>query len=379
LNTRTNPHFISNDRADPRRSRRIDTDDDAIDTKPICCIPRLLPILRGVDMDAFLSAAIASVAVTLLLLVTNPRTMGDKLILRIRGVTSAVVTRRAFNLAWVTLSILLFTLLLMLVLAPLHPRGGAVYGLGEFIGAQRFASLILGILFGALFVLWIKQLLAIEDPKQITWVHSAEAIFLVLLLALGGFSDVLGSWAARLTQFSAAGVSFSLDPQKSAGGGGIHQRMGAGALALASKDPQTRASSLYFLASIEDFIIADESYIRLISHAPPSAAGASVPATETDFVEHVASYAKCLDAISTETGDDEEVTRRLVPLKPALQEIAAGHEKMPADRRTRAAQSVVDASMDLLDALRLTYLASIPRALDRNAANSDRLISQIFR
>jgi hypothetical protein len=43
---------------------------------------------------------------------------------------------------------------------------------------------------------------------------------------------------------------------------------------------------------------------------------------------------------------------------------------MPADRRTRAAESVVDASMDLLDALRLTYLASIPRALDRNAANS---------
>jgi hypothetical protein len=359
---------MPNDRTDPRRSPRIDTNDDAIETKSISCIPKLLPILRGVDMDAFLLAAIASVAVTLLLLVTNPRTMGDKLILRIRGVTSTVVTRRAFNLAWVTLSILLFTLLLMFVLAPLHPRGGAVYGLGEFVGAQRFASLALGILFGALFVLWIKQLLAIEDPKQITWVHSAEAIFLVLLLALGGFSDVLGSWAARLTQFSAAGVSFSLDPQKSGAGGGSHQRMGAGA--LASKDPQTRASSLYFLASIDDFIAADESYIRLISHAPLPAAGGGVPGKENDFVGHITSYAKCLDAISTETGDDEEVTRRLLPLKPALQEIAAGHEKMPADRRTRAAESVVDASMELLDALRLTYLASIPRALDRDAANS---------
>jgi hypothetical protein len=190
----------------------------------------------------------------------------------------------------------------------------------------------------------------------------------VLLLALGGFSDVLGSWAARLTQFSAAGVSFSLDPQKSAGGGGIHQRIGAGA--LASNDPQTRASSLYFLASIQDFIAADESYIRLISHAPLPAAGAGVPAREADFIEHIASYAKCLDAISTETGDDEEVTRRLVPLKPALHEIAAGHEKMGPDRRPHAAESVVDASMNLLDTLRLTYLASIPRALDRNAAYS---------
>jgi hypothetical protein len=319
-------------------------------------------------MDAFLLAAIASIAVTLLLIVTNPRTVGDKLILRIRGVTSTVVTRRAFNLAWVTLSILLFTLLLMFVLAPLHPRGGAVYGLGEFVGAQRFASLTLGILFGALFVLWIKQLLAITDAKQITWVHSAEAIFLVLLLALGGFSDVLGSWAARLTQFSAAGVSFSLDPQKSAAGGGIHQRIGAGALALASNNLQTRASSLYFLASIQDFITADESYIRLITPLP--AAGGGVPGKENDFIGHVASYAKCLDAISSETGDDEEVTRRLLPLKPALHEIAAGHEKMPAGRRTHAAESVVDASIDLLDALRLTYLASIPRALDRDAASS---------
>jgi hypothetical protein len=263
LNTPTNPHFISNDRADPRRSRRIDTSDDAIDTGRICCIPRLLPILRGVDMDAFLSAAIASVAVTLLLLVTNPRTVGDKLILRIRGVTSAVVTRRAFNLAWVTLSILLFTLLLMFVLAPLHPRGGAVYGLGEFVGAQRFASLILGILFGTLFVLWIRQLLAIEDPKQITWVRSHLPRAAARLGRVLGRAGVVGGTTDPILRGRSV---FQPGPAKT-GGDGIHQPIGAGA--LASNDPQTRASSLYFLASIQDFITADESYIRLISHAPP--------------------------------------------------------------------------------------------------------------
>jgi hypothetical protein len=331
LNTPTNPHFISNDRADPRRSRRIDTSDDAIDTGRICCIPRLLPILRGVDMDAFLSAAIASVAVTLLLLVTNPRTVGDKLILRIRGVTSAVVTRRAFNLAWVTLSILLFTLLLMFVLAPLRPRGGAVYGLGEFVGAQRFASLILGILFGTLFVLWIRQLLAIEDPKQITWVRSHFPRAAARLGRVLGRAGVVGGTTDPILRGRSV---FQPGPAKISRGRRnppAHRGRGSG-----FERPANTCIIPVFSGEHPGFHHRRrELHPPDLARAPP-AAGASVPATETDFIEHVASYAKCLDAISTETGDDDEVTRRLVPLKPALHEISRRAMKKcrPAAGRT---------------------------------------------
>ena len=131
----------------------------------------------------------------------------------------------------------------MVALGNFHPREGAVYRLTEFLSGRRFAAIVLGFLFGALLVFWMRQLLTLDpnDPEQkVTWVHKTEAVFLVAILLLGGFSELISSYARRITQFSAAGVSLTFDSAKS-GAGSSQGQQGTGGIAGCG-DPWVQAS-----------------------------------------------------------------------------------------------------------------------------------------
>jgi hypothetical protein len=76
-----------------------------------------------------------------------------------------VVGRRTLNLIVVTLATLPVLIVMMVALGNFHPREGAVYRSTEFLSGRRFAAIVLGFLFGALLVFWMRHCRA-ENPAS---------------------------------------------------------------------------------------------------------------------------------------------------------------------------------------------------------------------
>jgi hypothetical protein len=224
-------------------------------------------------MNTFFIATFCAVAVNLLLLVAAVHVADAKVWVKFGRTLRFSIARRALNLITVTASLLLLLLMILIVVGTIHPREGAVYGMVEFLEGRRFGSALLGFLFGTLLVFWTRQLILLKADKPVTWVHRAEAVLLVALLAFGGFSDVISSYVARITQFSAAGVSLTFDPLKTANSTARGQPNSV-------SGQKASLGALDFLAGMKDFVGRDQKYIELLSNPSGTTPSRSDPACQ---------------------------------------------------------------------------------------------------
>lgn len=311
-------------------------------------------------MDVFLLSAMFASAVSLLLLIAEIRTTGEKIWARLGKRIRVVIARRTLNLIVVTVATLTMIGVLMIALGNLHPRESAVYRLADFLLGRRFASVLLGLLFGALFVFWMRQLLLLDpnDPKQqISWAHKAEAVLLVILLSLGAFSEVISSYARRITQFSAAGVSFTFEALKnSAGSNSGRGQQGTGAAALGgSSKTGSSLSAIAFFADIQGLIDRDQGYIRLLQSgagadraktgvdAPIGASSSFTTSAQTAMLKgRIGSLGGCMAAVSAFGTDRSDVERGINVLLPVTRELVAyAGTAIDTPRATRAATVLV--------------------------------------
>jgi hypothetical protein len=324
---------------------------------------------RGIAMDIFVLAAIFGVAITLIALVSSLRYLDQVVGYRLRNIFRVTFPRRAANLFLVTLACLAVLFVIYVAVAPVHPREPAAYRLTEFLQSRRFGSTLLGLMFGVFLVFWIRQLLLLKDDEPLTWVHRGEAIFLVLLLVLGAFSEQIGALAQRLTQLSAAGVTLTFEALKGVGGDDRGQQGGGGTVS----GHGSSAPALYFLSSMEGsggILDRDNRYIALIDNkgaqqptpAAPAVSGAAAPANDKDpsdafFHETIGATAACWSAIVGATHEDQDVNSRIIDLRPTLREIYLNHS-LDQPRIHAAAEKFVAAQTQLIAELSSTYLRS---------------------
>src|SRR5689334_14299236 len=122
----------------------------------------------------------ASVAVTLILLSTSHGSAG----LTLPGFEKPIA-RRSLRWLGVVVSILLLLIVITTGVGIIHPQEGSVYSLSEFLLGRRFFGIVLGLLFGTLFILWARQLVLLTKEDKITLAHRLEAAALVALFAAG--------------------------------------------------------------------------------------------------------------------------------------------------------------------------------------------------
>lgn len=322
----------------------------------------------GGALDIFLLSALFAAAVSLVLLVAEIRIAGEKVWAKVGNKFRFIIARRTLNLIIVTFATLIILVVLMVALGNFHPRDGAVYRFAEFLLGRRFGSIVLGFLFGALLVFWMRQLLALDpnDPKQqVTWVHKAEAIFLVVLLLFGGFSDVINFYARRVTQFSAAGVSLTFESTKGAAGSGQGQQGSGGTAAAGAGNKQAGSFSLSIFSDIQGFIERDRRYIAILnnavrpvgggtgksSDAPLAAATESATAAQQEFFSGaVRRLGLCMQAISSTVGDEGDVDQAIQATRPIIREFVNAGHTIEQNRLRAAANQFVDISASLADA-----------------------------
>ena len=297
-------------------------------------------------MDIFVVAAILGAVGTLLMIISSVRYNDQEIEYRLPRLFHATVSRRAAHLIVVTGSFILVLLVVFVAVGPLHPRETTVYAVSEFIQSRRFASTLLGLLFGIFLLFWIRQLLALKENEPLTWVHRGEAIFLVLLLALGGFSDQLTSFLNRVTQFSAGGLTLTLETLKRQGGLDRGQQGHGGAVPGHGQS----LTALAFLSSVhgdEGMLSRDDRYVQGARSATPDPQDAF-------FRETIGETASCLNGVLAQTHDDEDVNIYVRRLRPILHEILVAR-RLDQNRVEATAQAFVDVSIDLLQELARTY------------------------
>lgn len=313
-------------------------------------------------MDAFLLSALTAVAISLLLLASTVRISGRKFHFTIGRIGRFSISRQTVTLIGITTSTILIVGVVVIIVGSLHPREGVVYSISEFFLGRRFGGTVLGFLFGTLLVFWARQLVLLKPKQGISWKHRFEAVLLVGLFALGGFSDAIGTIGRRLTGVSAAGVSLTFAVLNPSSVTDFRSpESGAG-----TTEKTKTEDALTFLASAGNFIDRDARYVALIEDGAQEAMKAKevdvkpTPAAirQRDFFnETIAPMASCLIGISHFTGDDAAVNDKLARLRQSFREINSTRGKLPSDRIAEAAGKFVEVSNDLVGDLGRIYLS----------------------
>src|SRR5271165_480758 len=324
-------------------------------------------------MNAFLLTAILAVAVTILALVSTVQTTGKTVWFRFRTIVRATVSARAANLFVITIASCAIVLILAIAFGLIHPWGTNLYGIGQLIQSQRFLAIIFGLLFGVFLVFWIRQLLLLGETDKVTWLHKGEAIFLVLLLLFGVFSEQISSLARRVNQFSAGGVTLTFEALKGSagidlgeqGGGGRYQGKVYDALDFLSdihgdkgildrdhhyihgiRQSDCQARDLKDKDRLLDTARAGAGYTNLFSGNCKASRSRIIPYEDPMndfFAQTIGAIAVCLAEIVHQTRDDLEASDRLRAMKLPMREIMFNHD-LTDDRIKSAAGTFVAAS-----------------------------------
>lgn len=326
-------------------------------------------------MDAFFLAALAATAISLLVLLSTADVR--KAVIHVQNPWFAFsIPRRAANLVAFILALFLLVAILVMMVSSLHPRDTPVYTVGQFFLGRRFFGTVVGFLFGFLFAFWIRQLLVLKPDQPVTWAHRIEGILLVCLLAVGGFSNELGSLIRRINSVSAAGVSLSFESARVAAG----ERGQQGASATSSRGDNLAAFVL--LSDIQGFVKRDEGFIAAIAAAEKPAPAVTPPqnppaAKNSEAQDNkpqnnktqeskitappglfyaVDTIAQCLQGMASDGGDRTSVQRRLEPLRMRFRDIMVRRDKLSDAQIAQVAQDVVATSMAIVDDLGSVYL-----------------------
>jgi hypothetical protein len=293
-------------------------------------------------MDAFFLAALTSFSVTMLLLASTATSVGESTTLQIGRYLRIIAVRRAFILVVASFAIFAIVMLILVIIARIHPEGGSIYTWGDFLGGPRFSSVVLGLLFGTLFAFWVRELVKLSDSAQIGPKHLVQVAVLAFLLALGAFSDILRSYANRITQINLGGAQVTLSPLKRR-----DDDKGSGPGARAQDKSPLEALSL--IAGLSNRVDSDVRYINSILIRHPDDAPNLVPASYREFYNSsFGSFAQCLVSFSALSGDEargEEYMRKLgVPMRELLQ----GRAALSGTRREQIAKQFADMVGDLI-------------------------------
>jgi hypothetical protein len=320
-------------------------------------------------MNTFILAAIFAMAATILGLVSNIGLINERIWFRLGNTFNATIRQGTLNLIVIVIACILIVTVLVVAIGPIHRRGTALYGVAEWVQSQQFLGMIFGLLFGIFLVFWIRQLLMLGEKDSVTWLHKGEAIFIILLLVLGAFSDQISSFAQRLTQFSAGGVTLTFEATKGTSGVDRGQSGEGGTLV----QPGTSGGALDLLSDIngdEDGVLArDHRYIQKIldlDSSELSTKNAKAPSTTSAvayqdpskefFNETIGLTAECLNSVLNETRDSGEVNGVLIRLRPAIRELMVNQELLSSSRIRPIAESFINVSIDLVKDIGRTYL-----------------------
>src|SRR5712671_5540995 len=227
-------------------------------------------------MESFFLSAVASFVVTTLLMVSSITNKGQYITLKIGNLVTMRAVRSA--LIFLVLSFCIFTLviLVLIIVGRVHPSGGSIYKWSDFLSGRPFSSAILGLLFGTLFAFWLRDLLALDPGQKVGWKPIVETVVLTCLLTLGAFSDIIGSYANRISQINLGSAQLSFAPPKD-NGSNDRGEPGGGTSHAGTAD-SINVQGLSLIAGLKGRIESDQKYINIFS------SGADKPESiDTDY------------------------------------------------------------------------------------------------
>jgi hypothetical protein len=307
-------------------------------------------------MESFFLSAVASFVVTTLLMVSSVTTKGRFITLKIGSVLTIRAVRTVAIFLVLSFCVISLVTLVLLVVGRIHPSSSAIYKWSEFLSGRPFSSAILGLLFGTLFAFWLRDLLGLEPSEKVGWKPIAQAVVLTCLLALGAFSDIIGSYADRISQINVGGAQFSFSSPKDIDVSARGEPGGGSSYAGPGASESTGAQGLSLIAGLKARINNDHSYIENI-FSPGTTKRTSADADHANFHEAIfGSLARCLQSVAEISVDSTIIDDHLRRIARPLQEVMTARKALSADRRKMIATEVVTTSGSLVEHIRHTYL-----------------------
>jgi hypothetical protein len=230
------------------------------------------------------------------------------------------------------LAVFVLLLFLLWLLSNYIPPLGFGKGVAVYIESPQFTRGVLGVFFGAFFVLWIRRIWAVKDQSKVPFYLSVEGVLLLCLL-LAGTQDAFKPFFQRLTglKLGPAELSFS------AGGGKSQPVRSSKTIIAQAADSETNGSSpvgLVLLANLGRMMRFDyETYMPTIAkseyeefHGPNKSdkwEEFTKPNT-IDFIDrYIVSLAYCYRDIIKETHNTELMDDSVRQLMRPFAELAA--------------------------------------------------------
>jgi hypothetical protein len=306
-------------------------------------------------MDAFFLSSVISFVITSLLLASSATRRGKTITLRIGNALTLRAVRSAFVFSVLVGSIGLLLLLVLLILGRLHPPEGSIYSWSDFISGRVFSSLIFGLLFGALFAFWLRDLLLLKPTRKVGWKPVVQSVLLAILLFFGAFSDILVSYAYRISQFSVGGAQVSFTPLREG------DRDGRGQPGTAAQPPaNTKGKSeeaLGLVADMAERISRDQDYIDFFAGLAKSGAANTRENPHANFHRNtLGPLAQCLAGVGKVSADETVIDEYLRETVAQLREIVIARDRLPKWRRPEVVKYWLNNSANLVKHLNETYL-----------------------
>ena len=307
-------------------------------------------------MDTFFLSAVSSFIVTVLLLISTATVTGKVVTVHVGRFFSIRAVQSVFLFIAASFAALVLVILILIIYSRAQPAEGLIYSWREFFSGRPFYGVILGILFGTLFAFWLRDLILLKQDQSVGRKLVVEAVVLAVLLAFGAFSDILASYANRISQFSLGGAQFSFSPQREAEQRG-QKDLAAQSARQADKGASTQALGL--IIRLARRVRDDRTYIEEVF--PVDKRFDLRARQENDreaqfYDDSFGSLADCLDGLARVSADETVIDQQLRLILPPLREVVITRKKLPPERHGLMVDLLAQISKTLTDHLRNTYI-----------------------